>query len=427
MSANASSQPRILELASTISDSVAKLHQILTAAGQPSPSFDEDAPLAIPKEGSDAQDAILDATSELYDLLLEPLDLLFQKSGHVNNVSMQAISRHNIASIVPAGGQISFAEIAKQTGLDESALTRILRHAMTMRIFREPEPGMVAHTKVSKMLALPHVNDWQYTGSHEMWPAAAKTIDAMHKWPSSEEPNETGYSLANNTTESIYGVLSADPSRALRFAGAMKAYSLGSGHHTSYIVDHYPWGSLPRTTATETTRVVDMGGGRGHVAMALAKRFDNLTFLIQDIPQIVEGAAADVPDELKGRIEFLPHDIFAPQTAEADVYYLRWILHNWSDKYCRAILTSLIPALRKGARVVVQDTCMPEPGAIALWREKDLRAADLNMAAVFNARERMVSEWRELFSSTDARFVLNQVIEPKGSALGILEFLWEGS
>lgn len=71
----------MLELAATISDSVAKLHQILTAAGQPSPSFDEDAPLAIPKEGSDAQDVILDATSELYDLLLGPLDLLFQKSG----------------------------------------------------------------------------------------------------------------------------------------------------------------------------------------------------------------------------------------------------------------------------------------------------------------------------------------------------------
>lgn len=238
-----------------------------------------------------------------------------------------------------------------------------------------------------------------------------------------------GYSLANNTTDSIYGVLSADPSRALRFAGAMKTYSLGSGHHTSYIVDHYPWGSLPRTTTsgspTQTTRVVDMGGGRGHIAMALAKRFDNLTFLIQDIPQIVDGADADVPESLRNRIRFAPHDMFAPQTAEADVYYLRWILHNWSDKYCRLILQALIPALKKGARVLVQDTCMPEPGDIPLWREKDLRAADLNMAAVFNARERTVDEWRELFSGTDSRFVLNQVIEPKGSALGILEFLWD--
>lgn len=87
---------------------------------------------------------------------------------------MQLISRHNIAGIVPPGGQISFAEIAKHTGLGEPTVRRILRHAMTMRIFREPEPGMVAHTKVSKMLAIPHVNDWQYTGSHEMWPAAAK-------------------------------------------------------------------------------------------------------------------------------------------------------------------------------------------------------------------------------------------------------------
>lgn len=53
------------------------------------------------------------------------------------------------------------------------------------------------------------------------------------------------------------------------------------------------------------------------------------------------------------------------------------------------------------------------------------RAEDLNMAAIFNSRERTVHEWKALFQEADPRFVLHKVIEPRGSALGILEVVWE--
>lgn len=43
-----------------------------------------------------------------------------------------------------------------------------------MHIFREPEPGMVAHTQASKILANPVMNDWLKVGTEEMWPAAVK-------------------------------------------------------------------------------------------------------------------------------------------------------------------------------------------------------------------------------------------------------------
>lgn len=75
--ASQTTQPRIAELANIISSSVSKLQEILAAKNASLPSFDENAPLELPKEASDIQDAIVDATSELHDLLLDPVSLLF--------------------------------------------------------------------------------------------------------------------------------------------------------------------------------------------------------------------------------------------------------------------------------------------------------------------------------------------------------------
>ncbi|KFA74602.1 hypothetical protein S40288_05826 [Stachybotrys chartarum IBT 40288] len=419
MAANNVDSPRMVQLAASISEAVAKLQEALQAKGVASPSFDEDAPISLPKETIGLQDAILDATSELYDMLLEPMDLLFQQGAHNNMVCLQTISRHNIAAVVPAGGQASFSEIAAKTGLSTSMVRRILRHAMTLRIFREPKPGMVAHTQTSRWLASPATNAWMSTASEEMWPAAVKLLDAATQHPDSQEANETGFSLANNTSNTIYQVIGTDPSRAIRFATAMKAYAESPGYDMAYVLDHYDWASLGADV-----KVVDMGGSQGHNAIALATRFPNLDVTVQDMPQVIVGADAGVPAELRKRVHFMPHDFFAAQPVEANVYYCRWIFHNWSDKYATAMLKALVPALKAGSRILINEICMPEPGEIAHWREKDIRAVDLNMAAIFNSHERTVAQWKELLAGADARFSLQEVVSPPGSALSIIDVRW---
>jgi hypothetical protein len=49
---------------------------------------------------------------------------------------------------------------------------------------------------------------------------------------------------------------------------------------------------------------------------------------------------------------------------------------------------------------------------------------DLNMAAVFNARERTAIEWRALVTDADSRFSIASIVELEGSALGIIEVVW---
>ncbi|GAW10668.1 hypothetical protein ANO14919_000020 [Xylariales sp. No.14919] len=405
------------ELAATIATSVAKLERALLAKGIVPPSFEEDAIETIPDDTMDVQDTILDATMELYDLLLDPLTLLFQKGGHNNMVSLQTISHLGIPSLVPLGGKISFDEISQAVGLNEQMIKRILRHAMTMRVFREPSPGMVAHTKASRALTRPHINDWMKTATEDVWPTAIKMVEATQRWPACEEPDQTGFTVANHTTQSVYEVFSVDKEKGMRFSNAMKAFTSSPAFDVSHILNNFDWNSLG------SVRLVDVGGSRGHIAKALLQRFSNLSVIVQDTQASVAGAV--IPIELEGRLEFMAHDFFEAQPVQADVYYYRWVFHNWSDKYCILILRALIPSLRPGTRIVIQDACLPELGSKALWKEKDMRSADLNMAAMFNGRERSASDWKELFAAADPRFVLEGIIEPRGSALAIIHSSWK--
>ena len=69
----------------------------------------------------------------------------------------------------------SFEDIAQRSGLATSHVQRILRHAMTYRIFCEPQEGVVFHTAASKNLATnPLLHEWIGMVSEEMWPAASK-------------------------------------------------------------------------------------------------------------------------------------------------------------------------------------------------------------------------------------------------------------
>jgi hypothetical protein len=60
--------PRFVELASVISDAVAKLERILSGQGVPWPSFDEDAPASLPQGAFNAQAALLGILSDSFSI-----------------------------------------------------------------------------------------------------------------------------------------------------------------------------------------------------------------------------------------------------------------------------------------------------------------------------------------------------------------------
>lgn len=156
------------------------------------------------------------------------------------------------------------------------------------------------------------------------------------------------------------------PKRAGTFAFAMEA--LGSMSVESLLLDAYDWASL----ASET--LVDVGGGKGLVCRSLAKYFPKMSFIVQDLEETVNAGRAQLPVELNDRVTFMTHDFFTPQPVHnAGAYFFRAIFHDWPDKYCIRILQSLIPALKKGSKVIIFDPHTPDPLTSQPWQERQAR------------------------------------------------------
>ncbi|KAF2121893.1 sterigmatocystin 8-O-methyltransferase [Lophiotrema nucula] len=412
---------RIIELAAVISRNAATIDAVLALQNLPQPSFEPSVGVIFPQESITARDALLDATQELHDLLLAPMSLIYRKSGHNNMVCMKAIVRYNIADKITPGESMSYQDLSKACGLAEQPLKHLLRHGMTMRIFAEPERGVVAHTAASALMRDPNCRVWLEAGTDDLWPASVNLVDALAKWPDSEEPNHTGWNIAHDTEEPLYQKLATDDKLATRFAASMTATIANNpAFDPAHLHRSYDWQSLGNGL------VVDVGGSHGTVSISLAREYSSLRFISQDLGNTIETASS-VPKDVANRVQLMAHDFFTPQPVKADAYLFRWIFHSWSDKYATRILQALIPALKPKSRVLIQDGCMPPPGVIPNWRERDLRGTDLIMKAYFNAWERDADEWRELFTKADPNFKFVGIYQPEGSALALIEARWIGN
>lgn len=173
-----------------------------------------------------------------------------------------------------------------------------------------------------------------------------------------------GFSFANHIATSIFTELSKSPARFDRFANAMAAISDSEGFEPEILVKAFPWEEMG------AKRFVDIGGSHGKLGIALAQNSRDTTCIVQDLSEVVAEGKCKLPASLTGRVIFMVHDFFTEQPIkEADVYFLRWVLHDWSDTYCVKILRCLIPALKKGARIIISEMTIPPPGLVSQYQE----------------------------------------------------------
>lgn len=336
---------------------------------------------------------------------------------------MRVIWRYKLASAVPLNGSASYSEIAAASGLYEPLVFRTIRAAIGNNIFDEDDTGRVRHTAISRLLA---TNKGFYDAIgleiEDLGPASSQVIPAWEKYGQDNgEPAKCAFSMYNSD-KPLFAVLAATPERSRRFDSAMQFFTKDESWDLRHMLGAFEWSSLDKPGA----RVVDVGGGNGQFSQFLARNTQHVTFTVQDLPRVVAEAPAQLPNDLKGRVEFEVQDFMTPQPADnpPTAFVVSRCTHNWSDKYAVQILQNLTPALRKGSKVLIIEYVLDQKPVKNLADRSGLQL-DLVMATILNAQERYAKDFERLLKLSDERYVMEKISKPEGCKMSLVEVSWK--
>lgn len=200
--------------------------------------------------------------------------------------------------------------------------------------------------------------------------------------------DRTAFSIGHNTDLDCYSWIEQRPTLEAAFHGFMEVQLASLPDFLTV----FPFDDYVGTSTPETPVFVDVGGGTGHQAELVRKKFPYLQgrVILQDRPDALAKAVID------GSIEKMPYDYLTPQPVKgARVYYFRQILHNNDDETCLRILNAQTGAMDEKSVIVIDEKVLldvkPEGGA-----EEYATALSLCMFAVFKALERKEGQWRKL-------------------------------
>ncbi|KAI1763929.1 O-methyltransferase-domain-containing protein [Hypoxylon sp. FL1150] len=329
--------PSLTSMAESILARAKKIDAYLEEHNIACPSFEDDTLDQLPDELQDERWALANDANELKQL---------------SRGAAQTTLDCAFANAVPLNGTVSYADIAATSGLRENLCRRFIRLAMGSHVFTEDlETKRVRHTASSRLLATdPNFYDAIGLEIDEFGPASSKVIDVWEtQGQGADEPTQSAFCMFNETDKPFFDFLASQPERVRRFGAAMRYFTKGDSWDLRYLLASFDWKSIDQPSA----QVVDIGGGNGQISQYLARHTTHVHYIVQDLAHVVSKAPSQLPRDLQGRVEFVEHDFFTPQTAELApaAFVMRYILHNWADKYATRILQGLMPAMRKGTKL----------------------------------------------------------------------------
>ncbi len=328
------------------------------------------------------------------------------KNAFVQEVSNQillaralgVVAELGIADLV-AGQPRTVDELAAETNTHRESLYRLLRTLAGHGIFAEDDTGHIELTPRAEVLKSDHPDsvrdllclDWQ----NIFW----ETFRAL---PDAVRSGEIAFERAFG--QGFFDYLKAHPKANAIFDRRMARVSLAEN---SKIAEAYPFGDF--------ARIIDVGGGRGGLLVAILKQHPSLAAVLYEQAQVLADPADLHQAGLLDRVELMAGDFFTEVPSGADLYVLKRIIHDWDDARAVEVLQSCRDAMDETSRVLVIDAVMkpgnePDPN-------KDM---DLGIMALTPGKERTEAEFRALFEPAGLR--LTRIIATQApSTLSILE------
>jgi hypothetical protein len=145
--------------------------------------------------------------------------------------------------------------------------------------------------------------------------------------------------------------------------------------------------------------VIDVGGGQGALIAAILQAHPHMHGILFDLPHVIPGAKRVIETEaLAERCALIGGDFFASVPSGADVYLLKWILHDWDDARAATIVMNCCRAMPEHGKLLVVESVLPAGNAPSMGK-----FVDLHMLVRLGGRERTEAEYRTLFATAGLR------------------------
>jgi len=273
-------------------------------------------------------------------------------------------------------GPLPAEELATRSNMNASAVFRHLRACASLGLVTFNGRGF-ASTPLLDTLRRDHPQSMR--GFALSQPAAGHWLP----WGRFADALRSGERQTTATLGSdLFDYYRKTPSEADAFTEAMEGLTAVVAREAARTLD---------TVGVE--RVVDVGGASGALLVPILEANPALKATLFDLPNIIDGEAlTNIPDQIRSRLEKVGGDFFE-SVPPADLYLLKWILHDWNDEQCVTILRNCRKAISPGGRVAIFELIMwaPEEGDLA-------PLMDLNMLVMMAGRERTLIEYSDLLA-----------------------------
>lgn len=300
----------------------------------------------------------------------------------------QALHAATSLGIFEAVDQTSFRsadDMATDLKVDSSFLYRLLRSLASFGLLEEDPSKKFRVTAVGALFRSSHPSSLCQMVLLEAGPvhtAAWRHIPELIR-------TGKGTSFEREFARPYWDYLKNDPDFAHVFSEAMSSYSANEAPAIRKALGNELLGS---------SVLCDVGGSYGALLDEILRDWPDAQGIVLDLPEVVAAAPCSKgTTERAGRIEFIGGDMFK-NVPIADVYFLKHILHDWSDAACVNVLSVVRRSAKLTSRLFLCEFIAPGP-----HEPHFAKLFDLHMMATTESKQRTFNEIKALLAQAGWR------------------------
>lgn len=321
----------------------------------------------------------VNSTAQKPEISLPPeAQMMDLAMSFIKSQAVAVSARLKIADHLKDGAKTA-GELAEATGAHEASLYRLLRALSSLGILKRDAEGRFSNTELGEVLRSDH--------PRSMRGALHMICDPPHWTPhgNMQHSVETGEIAFDHTFgKPVFPYFAENPEDARIFDNAMTSFSAMVA------------GALPAEYDFSNAKTIaDIGGGHGILLAKVLQENPHAKGILFDQPQVLEGNVLD-SEGVSDRTQTVGGDFFSEIPVAADVYLMKFILHDWNDEQCETILKNLAASAPTGSKLLLLETLVEEDD-----NEPSIsKIMDLNMLVMTGGKERKPSEYAELLEKT---------------------------